>query len=332
MSEFSVPTMYSSVCDGVVFGVYDAALDEAGCAEAHILVGDSTEPFAVKRYYGYPFFDVDVTPYARMMMSLRPSVGSVELRNDFERTAIMSVRVGDEQSEKVIISAAAQRPPLNTLLSEMDERVIAQGEYDEIAFITDQADIWSEVTVRESTGRSYSWRSAVFSPNGRVTTYGVSATRVVVQAKARGGIDPDKVTDFDISILLGAENPIVVHYTLVPPRVGTRVMWLNRFGSFESFTFSGAINRSLKVERSASNVSPVTSAEYHVGVVSGVQPSHVVEWLSEIYTSPSVWIVDDTLATECRVLNPEVKLYDRDLPTSLGVTLAYECEPLAQRV
>ena len=99
----------------------------------------------------------------------------------------------------------------------------------------------------------------------------------MVQAKARGGIDPDKVTDFDISILLGAENPIVVHYTLVPPRVGTRVMWLNRFGSFESFTFSGALHRSLKVERSASNVSPVTSAEYLINVVSGVQPSHVVE-------------------------------------------------------
>ncbi len=287
-------------------GGVDVAIHAVGVAE----------PLGVKRLYSATTAVVNVAPYARRLWNPAPVVGlGAGIHAAAGRHVACRVEGGGVTSRSVVLCGGSVDAEWNTLLSAAPTAVkIAPGERDEMSVISDDW-VAPVVTFRRGnvtyTDNSMGQRSA----EGIVTAV-VDADAVIRRFRTMTGAAADDLAEFTVRLKLeqaGFTNRLVERRYMVDRgvRAGRRLAWVNRYGALDYHTFPVAgeftsHGNRIRVETSAGRHTASTVARQSLRLLSEPCSAADAEWLSELFSSPAVWMVDGAMCSEVEVAAGEV--------------------------
>ncbi len=290
----------------------------AGSVDVTIHSVQAIEPLGVKRVYrdsgGYA--TVNVAPYARRLWKPAPLVGlGAGIHAAAGRHVACWITGGGVASRTVSLTGGSCDAQQNRLLSAAPATVtIAPGERDEMSVAS--GDWVSPVVTFRHGGATYNDTSmGQRSAEGMVTAV-VDADAVARRFAAMTGAPAADLAEFTVRLRLeqaGYTNRVierryVVDRTVRPSR---RLAWVNRYGAIDYHTFPLAAGfRSqgsrTRIETPAGGRTVATAAVQSLRLLSEPCGEADAEWLSEIFSSPAVWMVDGASFSEVEVAAGEV--------------------------
>ncbi len=290
------------------------------------------QPLGVKRIYAQNEASVNVTPYVRGMIEVKPVCDKPHgLVVGTDRTIPCAISAAGLTSNTVILSGGVEDLPIDTILSAAPDTVrIAYGEKDEISVITSR--VVDPVVASVYGGEEhfdYQTLSDVISSN---------MITAVVDPKALCGVfanalqvELDKITEFTIQLrLTGGTEPekilsrrYIIDYYGVG---GRRLAWVNRYGGVDYYTFPTVsktrnTGSRTRMETTDGYKTRTTMASKHETLVSEPCDGVMVDWLAEIFSSPDVWLVKGSEYEKVEVSGGEVVSSPLQ-PTRVNVEIA----------
>lgn len=303
MKFTKIPEAHSSFRDKLVYGFDTEAA--AHDVELKIINADTGETIAAKRLYGISQGEVDIAPYLRRAVKgqLPPKVdgcGVVECgmqcRVKVEADGVMS------PVRRFIAARVNLSEPYTPLMTQIAQRTMACDEFDIITWFA-HPEIVVEVVV-ESFGKGN--ESLTIKPSG-----------VGQQAVAVSALDfSNSPTDLRATVWVDGVATTVVEYEIKPNLRGARrVAWLNGSLSPELYTFP--LRKSVLIESTRRHMASIWGSEAaevessnQLKLLSAYEPEKQLNALSEILSSPRVWLVEGAdvksveLHTERVLLSP----------------------------
>jgi hypothetical protein len=213
-----------------------------------------------------------------------------------------------------MLCAGSENAMANVLLSAAPRVVrIAPDEKDEMGIISESR-IFCDVTFRRGE-ISHTEEMGQLNNAGSLTAVIDPGAVRRVYAQRTGGA-PDELTDFTVRLRLaqsGFEGTVIERKYIIDGsgRAGRRLAWVNRYGSVDYHTFpvceefrSGGGRT--RIETPAGYRTVATTARQSLRLLSEPCDAAMAEWLSELFSSPSVWTVDGPAVEKVEVAAGEV--------------------------
>jgi hypothetical protein len=302
-----------------VFGpvVYEA---EANAGErvtdVEVYNAATGELSGVKRFAGTGNAKANVAGYVRRMLEprplmpavpqagQRPPAGGFRFSQEGGRQAAVTVRAGDAAAPVRIFTCALGRSNEFDILSKMpQERMLAEGEWDEISIAVPDTSLSAVMTVTGG-GADFTLRTGESASSRGVATLTVDAEDIAAAAEANNRRFAD-CRRAEVKIYAHDEHIGSVGYDLYVRGPGQRrICWLNSLGGIDYHTFHAVAQESLSVEKqrifSNDGYRAVASAaERSSEMVSGYCGSPLADALAETVSSPRVWMAERGADGEC---------------------------------
>ncbi len=302
MNVTTNPKLFGSAFRPACYGLAGVQPPAAGGVDIEIRSYGTDEVLGVKRLYTSGTASINVAPYARRFLSPRPMCDRAQGLFIAPDRAYFCYLVSEGFiSDPVALCAGVEDAPTDVIasLAPADVR-IAPGEKDEIPILS--GDWITPEIIFHRAGTTYTDTSM-----GRRNVLGMVAAVIDPEAvcgiyAARTGGAASELTEFSVRLRLSAsgfENEIVERrYTIDrTARTGRRLAWINRFGAIDYYTFPQAAefrstgSRS-SVETPAGRLTVGTDARQSLKLLSEPCDAVTAGWLSEIFSSPEVWMVE----------------------------------------
>ncbi len=282
---------------------YTFSSDARGTFLVRVIDSRNAELLAAMRFVDVMGATFDIAPVVRRAFAPRPATGATALCPATDRTAEISVAVYAEGSATPLLTAPvrtflAVSPPLSyaSILTSMPaERLLGAGECDELLLLPAVA------------------QGVTITAEGR----GMSVMRAFDLAATTPAILRIDSADFPgaerISVDAGACG--TVGYTLLPmPSGSMRLAWRTSRGSVEHHTFPFVESREAEVDAGA--------ARERIIVRSACVGEEAAEALSEIVSSPDVWIAERNSYTRVSVVSRRAAVSRRGVLSSIEIELS----------
>lgn len=308
------PVPYQSMFRPCLFYLED--MRAASGVDMKIYCSQSLTPLGTKRLYSATTATVNVAPYARRLWKPTPLVAmGPGMHIDAGRHVTCWIEGGGLTSRSVVLCGGAQDDERNWLLSASPDTVsIAPGEADEMSVLSGDW-VSTIVTFRRGnltyTDTSLGQRNA----DGMVTAL-IDANNMARRFSSLTGAMTVDLDEFTVRMKIeqsGYESRLVERHYVIDRTVrpSRRLAWINRFGAVDYHTFplaagfrsQGARSR---VETSAGRRTAYTTARQSIRLQSEPCGEADAEWLSEIFSSPAVWMVEGKEFSEVEVEAGEV--------------------------
>jgi hypothetical protein len=284
----------------------------------------------VKRIYSSGTAQVNVAPYVRRLLNPLPMCGNpAGIYIGSGRTASCFLWASDFVTETVTLCGGNENALPNTLLSAAPDRVkIAPGERDEMGIISGDR-VYCDVSfVRE--GVSFTRQMGELNAAGMLAA--VIDTNAVCNAYAYlSGGAASELKEFTVRLRLteaGFENRVVERtYTIERNApAGRRLAWVNRYGAVDYYTFPvceefRSEGSRTRIETPAGYKTVATAARQSLKLLSDPCDAPTAEWLSELFSSPSVWLITGTEYEKVEVAAGETVATPLQ-PTVVSVTIS----------
>lgn len=276
-----VPKNYTPIEQGLLFG-FTTESDEPTDVTVEIIDAASGEVVATQQLLQVVSGVVNIAPYVERFSEREPLTASVAISSLAEaESARYKIRIGDVESQEVVVSPVRCEVETSALITEMPtRRRVARGDCDELLFMVGAAtDV--EVAIVPNSGAALH----LSMPNAQ------GVMRLVV---ATGAFE--KATSLTLRISLNGEVWSEVEYDVRPTRKhALRMVWESACGSFERYTFLSAyaVRREVEKQRvgNGKNLDTVSAiASESLKVMSNYEPQGLVATLSDIIAAPRVWI------------------------------------------
>lgn len=266
------------------------------------LGGEESQLLGIKRYVGAETIAASPANLLRRAFNPQPlMVNGCAFVYPEERNKQLVVKWGDnfEHSSTPITYVASKYHLAPETLAHTGslERVIANNEYDEVAFVA-PAQTQMSMKLSFSVGSTLSLNLNSGSKAGLwvlCLNFGWIFGRLP---------DHNKLETMTLEIKLAGECIGVVNYRVAQKNNGAlRLAWLTPYGTINYHTFPVVMERRTAAEREAIDfqVQPrlvgVNGAQ-EIRLRSGTLPAQQMQQLAELVSSPAVWIVDDSRGCE----------------------------------
>jgi hypothetical protein len=335
MKVVSTPANYGSAFLPACFTLSEINAPDG--IDLDIMPANGSVPLGTKRIYSSTTAQVNVAPYARRLLSPLPLCGrdaGIYASGGLNASCYIAAPSAGFTSPVVTLCGGTEGVPANTLLSAAPTTVtIAPGERDELSIVSE--DVVAPVTAFRRGTVSYNNPMAGVRGTGIVTAV-VDVDAVLHAWTLRTGAPAEELDAFSVRLKLsqaGYENHVVErkyqidHTTHNPAGVrGWRLAWLNRFGAIDYHTFpvegefrSGGGHTTIVSAGGMRTMS--TETRQSQKLMSEPCNARTAEWLSEIFSSPVVWMVDGGGYERVEVAGGEV-VCEPDKPTIVSVTIS----------
>lgn len=293
-----MPTRYGSVFRPACFALEGIKVPAGVDMEIRAVAGN--ELLGVKRMYSSGSASVNVAPYVRRLLRPAPMCGNAAgVHVGTARVASCFIAATDFRSDTVTLCAGTEDASENTLLSAAPHAVkIAPGEKDEMSVISGDRVVAEVIFRRVET--SYTEIFGQRNAAGMLAAV-VDADEMCRIYASRTGGAPTEPTDFTVRLKLeqtGFEDRVIERKYILDRgvRKGRRLAWVNRYGSVDYHTFP--VCEEFRSKGGHTRIE--TSAGYRTVATAGVQSLKLssepcdeltAEWLSELFSSPAVWMV-----------------------------------------
>jgi hypothetical protein len=299
------PKAYQSMFRPACFTLEE--LQPSGGVDIEISAVGRHEPLGVKRLYPAATdttATINVAPYARRLFNPAPMCGSeAGIYPAAGRHATCFVSGGGATSRSVTLCGGTQDAEWNRLLSAAPAAVrIAPDERDEMSVISE--DWIGPVVTFDRGGVSYTDTSMGRCNAEGVVTAVIDAAAVAQRFRSLTGGATSELTGFTVRLKLDQpgftarmiERKYIVDRT---PRAGRRLAWVNRYGVIDYHTFPAceefrSTGARTRVETSAGPRTVATRAVQSLKLISEPCGAVEAEWLSELFSSPAVWMIYGT--------------------------------------
>lgn len=307
MKFTSIPEAYSSFREPLIYA-FDTESTTPRDVELKIINRTTDEEIGRKILYNVTTGEIDIAPYLRS--AARPTLpAQVTECGEVETNATIKVVVeaeGKRSSSRNFIAAAIDRDALYMLLtSQQLHRTMEREEFDIIPYFT-----WPDIVVSfdvEFIGYGTE-RITITPPSG-------GQRAVAVTARGREGVDTIRVT-----VKIDGRADTVIEYEMKQNLRGARrVAWLNKELSPELYTFP--LRKGVLIEATRHHMASIWGREAaavesrsELKLLSAYEPEKQLKALSEILSSPRVWLVeggnvqDVELTTDRVMLSPSEEM------------------------
>lgn len=301
MKFTSIPEAYSSFREPLLYS-FSTESSTPRDVELKIINRTTGEEIGRKRLYNVTTGEVDIAPYLRSAAhtTLPESIEECGEVNVGTTIKVVVEAEGVSSSVRSFIATTIDRDALYTLLSAQHlHRTMERDEFDLIGYFT-----WPDIVVSfdvEFIG-SGADRITITPPSG-------GQRAVAVTARGREGVDTIRV-----SVKVDDVVSEVIEYDLMPNIRGShRVAWLNSHHSPEVYTFP--LRKSVLIESTRRHMESIWGREAaavesasELKLLSAYEPEHQLKALSEILSSPSVWLIEGTQVKDVRLTTERVLL------------------------
>lgn len=265
---------------GMFFGI-DTESDEPQDVVVEVVDVDADEVVATQLLRGITTAEVNIAPYVKPITDYVPQhITEATLVN--VPVANYAVRAEGEESEAIRISVnrtVAECPSAITAMPH--NRRICYGESDELLIMMEVGD---DINVVITTDMDEMWELQSMVETGLLSLH--IPTEMF----------SEHISEIDVELLYNGDSLHHLHYAVTPPHKNAiRLAWISECGSIERYTFPTVA----KCERKATKESIVTregfkvvgvGAESQISLVSRYEPRQTIQALTEIISSPKVWI------------------------------------------
>ncbi|MDR0907569.1 MAG: hypothetical protein LBM63_03030 [Rikenellaceae bacterium] len=295
--------------------------------DVNVLPTTGNEVLGTKRIYGEGQFTVNVAPYLCAQLAPEPLCGEpMGLVLDERRYVGCRVRVSGVHSPVVFLTAGTHDAPIGATLSASPAQLtIRPREKDEIAVITDGYSVKPYVTFSHN-GSEYTDEVFLSNYGAGVHTFVIDEAVVAQKFATQTGLAEEQMRAFTVVLRVTQSDGNYVYlrrnYTVERvPHTGQRLAWINRYGAVDYYTFPTTETRTLSGGRgrilSSEGWSAVTTeAERWTTLVSDYEQAETLEWLAEVLSSPRVWAIEGSVATEIDVADGAVS-FDPSKPGNM---------------
>lgn len=323
-----MPIRYGSAFRPACFAL--EGINAPGGVDIEIRTVAGDQLLGVKRIYSSSGASVNVAPYVRRLLDPAPMCGSAPgVHIGTSRAASCFIASAGFRSDAVMLCAGTEDASANTLLSAAPRTVkIAPGEKDEIGVISGDR-VVAEVTFR----RGDASRTEIL---GQRNATGMLAVVVDADSVCRAyslvtGGSVGEPVDFKVRLKLeqaGFEERVIEREYILDRgvRTGRRLAWVNRYGAVDYHTFPvceefRSEGGRTRVETPAGYRTVATAAGRSLKLLSEPCGALTAEWLSELFSSPAVWMVDGSRFEKAEVAAGEVVCSPLQ-PTVVSVTVS----------
>ncbi len=293
-----IPQNFTPAEEGLLFG-FSTESEEPLDVEIEIVEGDDDTVVGIQKLYQVKEGVVNIAPYVTRFNNRKPCVGKGAVRGlEALESMCYKIRIGEVESESIRVSPLRRKVhPVEVVTSMPERREIALGECDEVVLSVEpnmevEADIsCNKESVLYTMVSNDGLVRFLFSPD----EFGASSAKADVVLTANGNIVKE------------------LEYRVQPRRKRSlRLAWISEAGAIERYTFPMAYSQSSRATKrrieGCEGVEVVAlSAEESVKVVSYHEPRTTIEALSEIVSSPAVWVEVEGELRKVDILTSEVE-------------------------
>lgn len=307
MKFTSIPDTYSSYREPLIYA-FDTESTTPRDVELKIINRSTGEEIGRKRLYNVTSGEVDIAPYLRAQS--RPTLPErVEQSGEVETSTTIRVVVeaeGKTSTARNFVATTIDRDAFFMLLTtQYLHRTMARDEFDIISYFT-----WPEILVTFDV-------EFIGEGTEHLTIEPTSGGQRAVAVTARGR---ERVDTMRVKILVDGVLTTTIEYDIKENLRGARrVGWLNSYHSPEVYTFP--LRKSVLVESTRRHMASVWGSEAaemesanQLKLLSAYEPEKQLKALSEILSSPRVWLVEGAevksvvLRTERVLLSPSTEM------------------------
>jgi hypothetical protein len=273
-----------------------------GGVDIEISVPGRYEPLGVKRIYSADTASVNIAPYARRLLAPTPLCDrGAGIYIGTGRTVSCFVSAPGFSSAATALCGGRENAAMNVVISAAPATVkIAPGERDEVPVISDDW-VLPVVTFRRGSV-TYTDTSMGQRNSEGILAAVVDADAVCASYSRLTGGAAEELSEFRVRLNLeqvGYTGRVLERRYLIDrtPRGGRRLAWVNRFGAVDYHTFPAveefrSHGSRTRIETPAGYRTVATVAGQSLKLLSEPCDVLTAEWLSELFSSPAVWMVD----------------------------------------
>jgi len=296
---------------------YTVTTPETATLDLRIADAGNGTLIGAKRFAGVTSASFDAAPYLRRAVAFVPTTGSTGFHMADGRSVAAYI---EAQTAQAAGTAPSVHSPLRTflpcrtnvtapaLLTSMPlVRLISHGECDELTLFSDEAVTVTVTAQAGTTATAESYRTA---------TGGLHVFRLDTR-------------DFPEAETLAVDAGTCgsVAYTVIPAFSGARrLAWRSSAGGIEHYTFPIEKSESVETTRQRAygaegHLVAQTRTERRTVLVSAYEPRAALEGLSEVLSSPDVWLAGDDGYTAVDVVTEKSVLHRHGAVTCLEIEI-----------
>ena len=325
MNIVKFPTQYASAFNEAICRI-SATPDEI--VELDLYDHAGTSIIGRRRFCGDNSYDVNLAYCAQSQLNITP-LTTVQCGFAVPTGRAINVTVGAGSLRRSTVLTGGQRTCFSyeKLSDSPDVLDIATNEWDEIAVIAERGSIQADAIVEKPAAMTVELTTKSDAQGLLVFALKMTDLLVKLQAAGKSSLEPDerfkiRISDSDGYVL--AEQG----YRIVSPSTdNVRLCWWNALGQIDYYTMRRVqeVRYNLQKERMLTSDGYKMTAcrrEQEMRVVSDFLSSEFIEWLSEIASSPRVWVLENGRFVRVEVVDEAVKLSGTG-PVQIDLILKY---------
>lgn len=324
MQIVTSPPAYSPAYKDVIFKI---TADENEIAELDIYNHDNSQIIGKKRFTGSNAYDMNVANYAKRQFEIAPLPAANKFTVPEGRIVNLKLKEagGMASAETKLNAGLFTYPNLKKLSSAPAKKTIRHNESDEIPFISSAGDISVHITL---TGAKRSEALVAVSTAGLVglVVFGLSMIDLqeMIVRKKLGNISDYNY--MELHIVLGSSPIIIQEYDIMPPQKNNvRICWWNSYGQIDYYTLKSMDRKTItaaksKIYSSDGYRTVASEAEKLYSLTSEYENEETMEWLSEVISSPKVWMMQNGKYTPVDIVTNSMTTKSHEL-TKLDLTV-----------
>ena len=325
MNIVKFPTQYASAFNEAICRI-SATPDEI--VELDLYDHAGTSIIGRRRFCGDNSYDVNLAYCAQSQLNITP-LTTVQCGFAVPTGRAINVTVGAGSLRRSTVLTGGQRTCFSyeKLSDSPDVLDIATNEWDEIAVIAEGGSIQADAIVEKPAAMTVELATKSDAQGLLVFALKMADLLVKLQAAGKSSLEPDerfkiRISDSDGYVL--AEQG----YRIVSPSTdNVRLCWWNALGQIDYYTMRRVqeVRYNLQKERMLTSDGYKMTAcrrEREMRVVSDFLSSEFIEWLSEIASSPRVWVLENGRFVRVEVVDEAVKLSGTG-PVQIDLILKY---------
>ncbi len=268
--------------------VYEYSQNESDDLLFEIELGEDSESREVKKLYNTSSATINIAPIVANAFMSSPASGETGIETPQCGYGLVSLSCGEYSTEpRYFVAAKGELPEEGVVSTIPTKRVISFAEADEVWIRAQEGSLVSvELAVSDELGESTYLFEHTAEECGfvrfRFNTLDFSPSAMTAQVR----------------VVCGGQEEEVITYTYIPRvRGAVRLAWIGYMGSVEHYTFPAS-----------TSVKIMKGGVRRYEVVSNYESHWVVEALSEIISSPKVWMVEGDDYHEVHLLSEFVEL------------------------
>ena len=271
---------FTPLHQGLFFGI-DTENSTPSDVMVEILDATTDEVIAVQQLRSIISAEVNVAPYLKRFSEYVPSSDMTGFKE--APTRACAIRVGNMVSEPLLIStnnSIVATPSAVTTFP--DSRYLALEERDEVLLLVEENDNLV-ANIRTDSGDSLDLE------------YTTTAGAVVLTIYSMD-FDTMYSSTIDVDIMCNDRHLISLHYSLTANhKESCRLAWISESGSIEKYTFPIVAKKEYKsnklhIDGHDNRRIVCTTSESELALISRYEPRAIIEPLSQVISSPRVWI------------------------------------------